>query len=433
MCATSDLDAFMADKFVVDKSYWDFLQVTPNSQYFGSVTGSIRVFPAYSTPSCYLFDPRIRPWFIVASSLPKNVILVLDPRSPLAKAGVDRILTTLTPHVDSVAIVSVAGNVTTSWEVAESETLESLASMVELAATEGAVDDAAIVQAFETTVDLLQETANTTKCQTAVLYFGEHTEIALESLTQIETAVNSLNETSTLSFWGYHTAEDPTPGTIPLVSQLACTFPVGQWVSMNSKSYVTIALTHYYEAMALPLAYKDDYIAWAEPYPYFFSAEYGTTVSVPVFDRDGASPRFIGVVGIDLSLSELDASEKVIPDGTLSAREGIVRQIAQEAEQLRSCPDVELFAQHDQSTCAMEAIPELVKCPTGTVYPDKMWINEDYEGVPFRERACCTEDSATDSCQPAWLSTPAEETSRASHRGTFLLAVASAAALVIGH
>ena len=45
--------------------------------YFGSASGVFRIYPS-SPEICSNYDPRERPWYIAASSGPKNVLLILD-------------------------------------------------------------------------------------------------------------------------------------------------------------------------------------------------------------------------------------------------------------------------------------------------------------------------------------------------------------------
>ena len=48
-----------------------------------------------------------------------------------------------------------------------------------------------------------------------------------------------------------------------------------------------------------------NFTTWVEPYLYS-SGVMGTTVSAPVFDRSGNPPLWIGVVGVDFTISELE-------------------------------------------------------------------------------------------------------------------------------
>ncbi|CAK9291216.1 unnamed protein product [Gordionus sp. m RMFG-2023] len=84
-------------------------------QYFGSTTGMFRSFPvrSFGTGSKDLghdYDPRVRPWYIAAITKPKNVIIIFDTSSTMAKskpralAVTQAILNTLTNR-DYVSVI----------------------------------------------------------------------------------------------------------------------------------------------------------------------------------------------------------------------------------------------------------------------------------------------------------------------------------------
>ena len=47
-------------------------------QYIGLTSGVQRIYPGYSRSTCYDYDPRIRPWYVAATSGPKDVAFILD-------------------------------------------------------------------------------------------------------------------------------------------------------------------------------------------------------------------------------------------------------------------------------------------------------------------------------------------------------------------
>ena len=54
-------------------------------QYFGSTTGIVRIYPGREWSTNFAgfyndYDPRVRPWYIAATSGPKDVIIILDCR-----------------------------------------------------------------------------------------------------------------------------------------------------------------------------------------------------------------------------------------------------------------------------------------------------------------------------------------------------------------
>jgi len=114
----------------------EFVEQGPNGSftwsYIGTTTGTIRVWPGQprrrdlidgkfdeQLGNCRQYDPRIRPWFIAASSGPKDVVIILDAsgsmrrsiapgaaeRWKIAADAVDRLLDTFS-IADFVSIVT---------------------------------------------------------------------------------------------------------------------------------------------------------------------------------------------------------------------------------------------------------------------------------------------------------------------------------------
>ena len=54
-------------------------------QYFGAIEGLVRMYPGREWSVNFAgfykdYDPRVRPWFISATSGPKDVVIILDCR-----------------------------------------------------------------------------------------------------------------------------------------------------------------------------------------------------------------------------------------------------------------------------------------------------------------------------------------------------------------
>jgi len=47
-------------------------------QFFGDYTGTFRAYPGRTQETCGDYDPRRRPWYVAASSGPKDVVVVID-------------------------------------------------------------------------------------------------------------------------------------------------------------------------------------------------------------------------------------------------------------------------------------------------------------------------------------------------------------------
>ena len=52
--------------------------------YFGGHNGAFRIYPARHSETCGSYDTRERPWYVAASSGPKDVVLVLDTSGSMA-------------------------------------------------------------------------------------------------------------------------------------------------------------------------------------------------------------------------------------------------------------------------------------------------------------------------------------------------------------
>ena len=110
---------------------------------FGSHDGTFRIYPARQSNTCGNYDPRLRPWYIAASSGPKNIIMVLDVSGSmedknnlklnLLKQAATRVVQTLTVG-DRVAIIPFSSSATVIGDSnghMMSANAENIASLVE--------------------------------------------------------------------------------------------------------------------------------------------------------------------------------------------------------------------------------------------------------------------------------------------------------------
>ncbi|CAN0181618.1 unnamed protein product, partial [Phaeothamnion confervicola] len=110
--------------------------------YFGSVTGAFRIFPATPWEECGTYDCRIRPWFVAASTGPKDVVLLIDvsysmleqSRLELAKNATIAVINTMTnTHFVAVVVFSksatVLGSFTTLQRATDAVKFELIAAV----------------------------------------------------------------------------------------------------------------------------------------------------------------------------------------------------------------------------------------------------------------------------------------------------------------
>jgi hypothetical protein len=426
ICMTRKLDEWIVQQRANDTDFWDSLDgdAEPQGWYFGSRHGAFRIFPGRSATGAESYDPRLRPWYVAASSGPKNVLLILDTggsmhgvRLELLKQAAHRVISTLTVG-DRVAIVGFGSDAYVTADqgkylfVATEENKKYLLDQIDKLKARGQTNAyAAFVAAFNL-LDATIAQEYQVDCNSAILFLtdGEITEPAALTpaarIAQVTTLVQDrLNTTQSLLsghpilLFTYSVSEDANVETFP--SQLACSVEHGVWSKIQTNEQIVDSLSSYYQLFALGLGSdaNSDFVAWVEPYVYSTGDILGTTVSIPVYDRSVNPPLFIGVAGIDLPLSALNKAL-----GTNSSEESIRRVTLVSTA---SCPALSL------STCALESyrrqgpagdaalctigqcnasdfVPvQEAECPGVLNYPRDLWANFAVAGKSYYNRTCC--------------------------------------------
>lgn len=319
VCYTQAMDEWLQSRREQDKDYWDDLGVAPWAWYFGSQTGAFRMWPARQTENCGLYDPRVRPWYVAASSGPKNVIMVLDTsgsmqgvRIELLKEAAKRVVSTLTV-ADRVAVVPFSteayGSITDQdgkMFVATAENKRTLLAEIDKLQAAGRTN---FYDAFTEAFDVLDLSARDeilVNCNSAILFLtdGEMTvpeevseEDVLTLVSQRMSATSRLLPKPILLFT-YSVSEEEEVHALP--SKLACSTEWGVWSKVTTDANIVDSLSTYYLLFALGLGVdqNEEFVAWVEPYVYDPGETLGTTVSVPVYDRSKSPHLFLGVAGV---------------------------------------------------------------------------------------------------------------------------------------
>mmetsp|Transcript_25508 Transcript_25508/g.51932 ORF Transcript_25508/g.51932 Transcript_25508/m.51932 type:complete len:162 (+) Transcript_25508:465-950(+) len=87
VCYTKLAEPYLVEKLERDTDFWANYNVTPSWTYFGAHNGMFRQIPASHREECGSYDPRRRPWFVAASSGPKDVVLILDVSGSMSDYG----------------------------------------------------------------------------------------------------------------------------------------------------------------------------------------------------------------------------------------------------------------------------------------------------------------------------------------------------------
>lgn len=121
VCYSTSLDIPLRDSFNGVRSTADVNRVFT---YFGSWNGVMKIFPGGSYDrECGEYDPRVRPWYVTASSGPKDVVILMDSSNSmrngdyfdLAKSAVIAVLNTMNEQT-FVNVVTFSDKVSlTSW------------------------------------------------------------------------------------------------------------------------------------------------------------------------------------------------------------------------------------------------------------------------------------------------------------------------------
>ena len=413
VCYTRQLDSFFSQKRRTDADYWRSFGVESPPMFFGSQEGMFRIFPGRHFENCGSFDPRVRPWYIAASSGPKNIVLVLDTSGSMAgerfvllKKAAIRVIQTLTVG-DRVAIVPFASS---SLVIGDSEgrmltaNAENKAILVDaingLVAEGGTNFYAALGSAFDT-MDKTIAAELHNNCNSAVLFLtdGEMTDPSdVTEQDVIELVTNRLNATMQSSgkpilFFTYSigTANE---NVHKFPKELACSTELGVWSKIDDESKLFESLTSYYRLFALGLGNKGA-VAWVEPYNFATGGVVGTTVSAPVYDRNHDPPLFLGVVGMNFPLNAINKALGSESGNQQAAIDRIVKASTANCPSLNlTLCELESFRRlssaGDEAICDLNACNasdfvqvEATKCPSVSDYPQYLWINSNFLGKSY--------------------------------------------------
>lgn len=352
-----------------------------------------------------MYDPRRRPWYVAASSGPKDVVLVLDVsgsmedygRIKLAKEASSTIVDTLTV-ADRVAIVKFSDVASliggqTSLIRATKENKKLLIDAIDGLEAEGATN---FYDAFDKAFDAIDKTIRaeqTTGCNIALLFMtdgqitqgpGEDDVINLVNDRTGQLATNFNRKTTIFTF----SLGDLADHTV--TKSIACNTD-GIWTLVDDFADDLVdEMSSYYKLYALGLGEgdNDDFVSWVEPYEFHSGGKMGTSVSTPVYDRSVSPPLFLGVAAVDMPMDDV---EQILGEEASSSNM-LDRFVLLSTAR---CPKIELTEYEldalrflgggEEATCGASnattgtsyagVVPE--KCATQSDYPNNMWENTD--------------------------------------------------------
>ncbi|KAL3768132.1 hypothetical protein ACHAWU_002690 [Discostella pseudostelligera] len=190
-----------------------------------------------------------------------------------------------------------------------------------------------------------------------------------------------------------------------VMKQIACnTGGIWTHISDDNKDNLISVMGAYYQWFAAGLGAgegNENFVAWVEPYIFSSDGKLGTSVSVPVYDRTVYPYVFLGVVGVDIYM---DAISKIMKVNATEATDWMKNEwIIRDDE----CPSIvptecQLEALRSRgganATCGRcsrfeDILPMPCSTQTMSVYSNGLWVNVDYQGQEYDEKACCNKCS----------------------------------------
>ncbi len=390
--------------------------------YFGSHDGSFRQYPGCEVDNCGNYDPRLRPWYIAASSGPKNIILIIDVSGSmgdqnnlklnLTQQAANLVINTLNVG-DRVAIVTfndkvnVFGDSNGLMMTATSSNKTHLVNIVNgLTAFGGDNYYDAFEKAFDAFDNTIQAQLNV-PCNSAILFFTDGRTNESPSSDQNVTNLVSSRLRNTMAAIGkpillFTYSVHLRGADVLYPKQLACAATeFGVWTNLlaDGTRIDSATLTSYFQLFALGLGdgQNKNFVAWVEPYVYTAGSDgvMGTTASSAVYDYSHSPPLFLGVVGIDFTMTSFENALGV-PPGSRDAIDYVVNQAYAVCPTWNLTPCVlESYRSStgNDSVCGTCNASDVVvvaeeACPNTAVaaYPTYLWENNNNSGVLYEVR-----------------------------------------------
>lgn len=408
-CWTRDLESQFIQNRLEDQQGQQSLRW----QYIGAPSGFYRIYPGVTQQQCFTYDPRIRPWYVAATSGPKNVILVLDvsgsmgsnDRIELAKDAAVTVINTLT-NSDFVAVITfsdmaqqllIFGQQAGSLVSATSQNIEKLSSQVTNINPFGGTNfEAAFRKAFEVLASTGEYSAN---CHTAILFLtdGIPTRGSIQSESGLTSLVQDLNTNpdGSLKVTVFtYTLGSGASSAIP--SAVACGNN-GIYAHVDDGGNLRGQMSQYYDYYSTLRRAGDESVVWVEPYTDASGAGLLVTASKAVYDTNSSPSRLIGVVAVDILISDLKtAGQQAGVDYA-----GVVYRLA-----LRNtCPNIEtsnitecelnsIRASNGGQTCGSAVCNEQssTACPAASqsvTYCSYQLQRYHFNSQAYRKEACC--------------------------------------------
>ena len=285
-------------------------------QYFATPMGLMRTFPGYAQETCTSYDPRVRSWFVAATTGPKDVVVVIDVsgsmmnanRIDLAKEAAKAVVETLTilDRFNVVTFSSGSKALVGSDNLVQA-TLENKQKAMDAIDELSAEGKTYMELAFEHTFRLFKSSISsekTTGCHKVVLFLtdGVPSEGKVDAV--LEAHISGLNDIGAVIF----TYSLGSGAAQELPKNIACQND-GIWTLVeDGTTSLRTQMSYYYDYIA-SLRDADTNVVWVEPYIDAFGAGEMTTASLAVYDDSTTPNTLLGVLGMDILIADMEALE----------------------------------------------------------------------------------------------------------------------------
>ena len=253
VCYTRHLESWLVSKNADNEATQVYGDRLPQ-MYFGGHNGAFRIFPARHSEQCGSYDTRERPWYVAASSGPKDVVIVLDTsgsmsqsgRMALAKTAANDVIDALTigDHFGVVGFNTYASTLNSGGRLLQAtvENKESMKALVDRLSDGGTTN---FYGAFDAAFDLIDASTSyeyTSNCHTAILFLTDGVMSDGYTASQVYNLINQRNAAYDATVFTYSLgsgADDVIPKAI------ACETG-GIWAGIPDGDDLSSYMTGYY-------------------------------------------------------------------------------------------------------------------------------------------------------------------------------------------
>jgi hypothetical protein len=285
---------------------------TSKWHYFGSWNGIMRIFPAQEL--CHEYDPRLRPWYISATTGFKKMVLFMDLSQSMNFNGKIGFLKNLMKDLvdslgfyDWIGVVAYGSFAFTFKEQLLRMTIENKAKIKDFIDNLEAKGLSNYEDAFRKAFNMLnnsnRDSYSDLPCKTYFLFFSDGKPTLGESNpTKLLSIIHQL-QLKTSKKVSLSTFNIMKPNADDILLQLSCGGN-GFYYRIKKTSEFKQAMSQFFSDMTSQSIQKGP--IWSEPYLDELGLGWITTLTFPVY----SSKKLLGVLGVDFKIETFDYLKK---------------------------------------------------------------------------------------------------------------------------